>query len=222
MCIYDVAKTYLRLCKITLQRGTCFLVGSKASSKLARWHVVKNNHSKFIIVFLNGSAKCHFWKRIWIFMDHPHCDSHSMKDFLKQKSWESKGTEILMKKVTQKPLYSVSFRVMLPKVWALTETQGLNIWMIDMKKRASQQWQMNTCDSRIIHNPQPWFFAGYLTTCVLSRLQLSPLGGGISGCLGRPPSSTCCDPSCPWVHHWRMPSSSRNCCKKQVRRPKML
>lgn len=55
-----------------------------------------------------------------------------MKDFLKQKSWESKGTEILMKKVTQKPLYSVSFRVMLPKVWALTETEGLNICMIDI------------------------------------------------------------------------------------------
>ena len=201
MCIYDdVKKPCLRLCKITIQRGTRFWSGQKPHPIGT---VARRQEQPFKIHYCVRKApqSAISEKDFEYLMDHPYCDSHSMKDFLKQKSWESKATEILMKKVTQKPLYYVFFRVMLPKVWALTETQGLNIWMIDIKKRASQQLQMNTCDSRIIHNPQPWFFAGYLTTCVLSRVQLSPLGGGISGCLGRPPSSTCYDPSCPWVHH---------------------
>ena len=153
MCIYDVAKRCLRLCKKTIQRGTCFWSGL---GLISNWHVARRQEQPFKIHYCVWRLRkvLLFLKRI-LNIHEPSILWQSFHErLLKQKSWESKATEIPMKKVTHIPLYYVFFRVMLPNYEHWLKPKGWTSEWLTLKKGRlnNYRWIPAILVSSTIHN----------------------------------------------------------------------
>ena len=153
MCIYDVAKRCLRLCKKNNPTRDMLLVGSGPHIQLARCTSSRTT--------IQNSLLC---------LKAPQSAIISEKDFeyswtihiVTVIPWKTFKTEVMRIKSywdSHEEGHTYTFILCFlscdaSELWALTETQGLNIWMIDIKKGRlnNYRWIPAILVSSTIHN----------------------------------------------------------------------